>query len=130
MTSTTASSEDGPSSVRRLALRDEVLEICYWFQGEGFGDRFTAQSLKTFLNDPSEAIEEALTCLATRGALVKDGQSYQFSPAGKKQAGRLFHDSFTDFQLGTHGECTAGCCESENDKPQEAPHKNTSTARS
>jgi len=106
---------ESPGAVRRLALREDVLEICYWYQGEGFGDRFTADSLKTFLNCSREQIVEALECLAAEGGLVRDGASYTFSSEGKKKAGRLFHETFTEFQLGSHGECTAGCCESEND---------------
>ena len=24
----------------RMIVREDVLQICYWYQGEGFGDRF------------------------------------------------------------------------------------------
>jgi hypothetical protein len=121
MTSTIgkANETEGQEALRRLALREEVLEICYWFQGEGFGDRFTAESLKTFLNGTREEILEALESLAAEAALIQDGASYSFSPEGKKHAGRLFHETFTEFQLGTHGECTAGCCDSEDDCDQD-----------
>jgi hypothetical protein len=118
----------GSNPLQHLALREEVLEICYWYQGEGFGDRFTAHALKTFLNSPVDAIVAALEFLADEGALVREGGSYVFSPAGKKQAGRLFHESFADFQAGTHGECSAGCCESEQENapdrahPRQQPH--------
>jgi len=78
-------------TLHRLALREEVLEICYWFQGEGFGDRFTAASLETFLS---------------------------FSDDGRKRAGHLFHETFADFQVGAHGECSAGCCDSEDEGDQ------------
>jgi hypothetical protein len=101
------------NAVTRLARREEVLEICFWFQGEGFGDRFTTASLKTFLTIPDEEIDGALEGLAAEGALVRDGTFYRFSPGGRKKAGRLFHENFADFQVGAHGECTAGCCDSE-----------------
>jgi hypothetical protein len=111
--------ESGEDPLRRMNLREDVLEICYWYQGEGFGDRFSAQSLKTFLNSTPDAIVAALERLADEGALMREGASYVFTPEGKKQAGRLFHETFADFQVGTHGECTAGCCESEGDGDQD-----------
>jgi hypothetical protein len=121
MTSIIGKDPEGQDAPRRLALREEVLEICYWFQGEGFGDRFTAESLKTFLNGSREEILAALECLAAEGAFIPDGTSYGFSSEGKKRAGRLFHETFTEFQLGTHGECTAGCCDSENECDNDHP---------
>ena len=52
--------------------------------------------------------------------LIRDGyletvsgptQGYRFTEIGKKEGGRLFADSFTDFQKAGHGECAAGCCD-------------------
>lgn len=105
-------------TLHRLALREEVLEICYWFQGEGFGDRFTAASLETFLSSPRADIITVLESLAAEGALVREGAGYRFSDDGRKRAGHLFHETFADFQAGTHGECSAGCCDSEDEGDQ------------
>ena len=103
----------GDLALRRIAEREEILEICYWYQGEGFGDRFTAQAVSPFLNWGEAKIGAIMAGLAAEGALVSDGPGYRLSDGGRKAAGRLFHDTFTEFQLGTHGECTAGCCDSE-----------------
>jgi hypothetical protein len=119
---------EADNMLRRLALREEVLEICYWFQGEGFGDRFTATSLETFLSSPRADIVTALEWLASEGALVQDGATYRFSADGKKRAGHLFHETFADFQVGTHGECSAGCCDSE-DKDDEKPSSSPAQVR-
>jgi len=110
------SAMDASGALNRLARREEILQICYWFQGEGFGDCFTAESIKTFLTCASEEIVEALEGLVVDGALVRDAAAYRFSSDGKKKAGHLFHESFADFQVGTHGECSAGCCESEEER--------------
>lgn len=112
----TTSAMDPSGALNRLARREEILQICYWFQGEGFGDCFTAESIKTFLTCASEEIVEALEGLVADGALVRDAAAYRFSSDGKKKAGHLFHESFADFQIGTHGECSAGCCESKEER--------------
>lgn len=110
-------------TLRRLALREEVLEICYWFQGEGFGDHFTAASLETFLSSPRAEIVTALESLAAEGALIQDGAAYRFSADGRKRAAHLFHETFADFQVGTHGECSAGCCDSEDEGEQKPSNR-------
>ncbi len=100
------------NALQRLMQREEVLQICYWYQGEGFGERYTAEVLAPFLPCDRAAIEEALGELAVRGQLNAevDGR-YGFTDAGRREAGRLFADGFADFQKQGHGECDAGCCD-------------------
>ncbi|PZR51382.1 MAG: hypothetical protein DI537_56875 [Stutzerimonas stutzeri] len=98
----------------RLVNREEVLEICYWYQGEGMGEVYSAQVLEPFLACPTEVIDSALRELAEQGLLelvAAPVRGYRLSIAGSKQAGRLFAESFADFQHPGHGECEAGCCE-------------------
>ena len=103
----------GDIALRRIAEREDVLEFCYWYHGEGFGDRFTLEAIGPFLGRTMEEISAIMELLVANGALLRDGASYRLSDGGRKAAGRLFHDTFADFQVGTHGECTAGCCDSE-----------------
>jgi hypothetical protein len=100
------------AALQRLVNREEVLQICYWFQGEGFGDRYEAKALRSFLNCDEAAIRTALAELAERGALepAEEG-GYRFTERGRSEAGRLFAESFADFQKQGHGECDAGCCD-------------------
>jgi hypothetical protein len=98
-------------ALQRLANREEVLQICYWYQGEGFGEHYNAAVLAPFLPCGAEAIAAALGELAAQGQLVADGGGYRFSAAGRREAGRLFADDFADFQKQGHGECDAGCCD-------------------
>lgn len=113
----TLEDSEGPAAsaagaLARLAMRDEVLQVCYWYQGEGFGDRYDAAVLRPFLACDERAIELALAELAQLGDLEREaGGCYRFSTGGRREAGRLFADAFSDFQKQGHGECDAGCCD-------------------
>lgn len=99
-------------ALARLVNREEVLQICYWFQGERFGDRYDAAALRPFLQCDEAAIDAALRELAALGQLEPDANSgYRFTEQGRREAGRLFADGFADFQKQGHGECDAGCCD-------------------
>ena len=99
-------------ALQRLVDREEVLQICFWFQGEGFGDRYDAVSLRPFLNCGEPAIRAALADLAERGALeAAEAGGYRFTATGRAEAARLFAEGFADFQKQGHGECDAGCCD-------------------
>ena len=98
----------------RLVNREEVLQICYWCQGEGFGDVFSATILSPFLNFDITAISEALVELKADGCLKlvsNAASSYVFTDKGRKEGGRLFGDTFADYSRQGHGECAAGCCD-------------------
>ena len=114
MTSTEMNHNTAEKSLRRLQDSEEVLQICYWFQGEGLGEQFTPERVLTFLNSPRERVIEIFQILADEGDLEQTaGEGYTFSVEGKRKAGRLFYENFTELQLGSHGECNAGCCDSE-----------------
>ena len=98
-------------ALTRLVNREEVLQICYWYQGEGFGERYDAAALRPFLNCDEASIEVALRELADKGELLTADAGYRFSDSGRREAARLFADSFADFQKQGHGECAAGCCD-------------------
>ena len=99
-------------ALQRMAIREDVLQICFWYQGEGFGERYDAAVLRPFLNCDERAIRIALDELVARGDLEPaDAGGYRFSARGRNEAARLFADSFGDFQKQGHGECDAGCCD-------------------
>jgi len=102
-------------AVGQLIRREEVLEICYWYHGEGFGTVFTTSALRPFLNVGEASIEAALDELAQQGCLESVSGGFRLTDAGRKSGGRLFAESFADFQHGGHGECNAGCCDEEHD---------------
>lgn len=98
-------------ALQRLVNREEVLQICYWYHGEGFGDRYNATVLGPFLQCGRAEIDAAFDELAAQGHLVADEGGYRFTDSGRREAGRLFADGFADFQKQGHGECEAGCCD-------------------
>ncbi len=114
MSVTTAQTERQSNALGRLINRDEVLQICYWYQGEGFGEVFSPTRIGPFLACEQDAIDRALKELAERGYMEwvsTPTPGYRFTSKGKKEAGRLFAESFADFQKTGHGECNAGCCD-------------------
>ncbi len=102
------------TALDRLVDREEVLQICYWYQGEGLGDIYNSSLLGPFLNREPKAVEAALEELARYGELepvATPVPGYRLTASGKKKAGSLFAESFSDFQKASHGECDAGCCD-------------------
>ncbi len=112
-TSTVSASGTDTAALDRLIEREEVLQICYWYQGEGFGERFTPQAVMSFLQSDPQLVMESFDALVAAGDLRGDGGQYAFTAAGKRKAGRMFTETFTEFQQPGHGECTAGCCDEE-----------------
>lgn len=109
-----ADPETSGSAIDRLVNREEVLSICYWLQGEGFGDVYRSAEMESFLNCDAKSIGDALTELVAEDHLVEvpgQAQSYKFTDKGKKQGGRLFGDAFSDLTRQGHGECADGCCD-------------------
>lgn len=107
----TASSTATSEALQRLVNREEVLQICFWYQGEGFGKTFTANALVPFLSNPAAAIDVALAELVAHGLMRKTPAGYAFTAEGRREGGRLFRDGFAEFQRPAHGDCEAGCCD-------------------
>jgi hypothetical protein len=111
--SKTAPVERG-DAVTRLVNREEVLQICFWYEGEGFGSVFDASVVGPFLNCDPHTIEAALSELITQGLLETaspPATGLRLTAAGKHKGARLFVDDFADYQHAGHGECAAGCCD-------------------
>ena len=90
MSMTTAQTDQGGDALNRLVNREEVLQICYWYQGEGFGDVYNAAALESFLNCDAEAIDFALKELEADGCLKPVSgptPGYRFTDKGKKLGG-------------------------------------------
>jgi hypothetical protein len=103
----------GRNALDVMVIREDVLQICYWYQGEGFGETFTPESLLPFLQSDVESVRAVMASLVEDGDLSRGGAAYAFTENGKRKAGRMFYESFTELQMPTHGECNAGCCDGE-----------------
>lgn len=111
MTNDLESNTSTSDALSRLIVREDVLQICYWYQGEGFGERFTPDAVLPFLQSDREIVSEVFAALALEGSLVYEKGNYVFSENGRREAGRMFFESFTELQQASHGECNAGCCD-------------------
>ena len=112
----------GEAALRRLREREEVLQICYWYLGEGFGTHFTPNAVMPFLNSDPALVAEAFDFLVAEGQLRLHEAVYHFTDQGKRRAGELFYETFTEFQQASHGECNAGCCDGEDDDVHDHSH--------
>ena len=98
--------------INELLNKEEVLEICYWYKCEGFGEIFTAKALSPFLNLEAEQVDIILEDLCSSGNMKKFSQDqYKLTSIGQKQGGKLFIDSFKEMQQHGHYECLDGCCD-------------------
>lgn len=102
---------DDAAALDRLMEQEDVLQICYWYQGEGFGETFTPRGVMPFLQSDQKDVAKTFTRLADSGDLQRNGDAWVFTDAGRKKAGKMFFETFTEFQQPSHGECTAGCCD-------------------
>lgn len=95
-----------------LLNKEEVLEICFWYKGEGFGEVFTTKALTPFLNLEPNQVDIILKDLCFSGSMKKlsNGQ-YKLTTSGSKKGGKLFIDSFHEMQQPGHYECLDGCCD-------------------
>jgi hypothetical protein len=101
----------GAEALERLRQREEILQIGYWFQGEGLGSVLTPQAVLPFLQADPCRIAETFEALVESGDFERGDRGYDFTPDGKRKAARMFTESFTDFQQPGHGECVDGCCD-------------------
>ncbi|GAC1346878.1 MAG: hypothetical protein NVSMB18_30260 [Acetobacteraceae bacterium] len=122
LTQLAAATAPGADPLEGLRQREEILQICYWYQGEGLGASFTPLSVIGFLQTDPASVDAAFEALAREGDLRRGERGFEFTPEGKRRAARMFVEEFTDFQQPGHGECVDGCCEG--DEPCNADHTN------
>ena len=93
-----------------LFWRDEVLQIMYWYVGEGFGEAVTAVDLSRFLTDDAPPLSPYLARMAADGWLAAEGDGrYRLTPTGRREGARRFADAFDELTRPAHGECSADC---------------------
>ncbi len=93
--------------------RDEILQILFWFRGEGLGETIMPRDLVTFLGAEEALIEHHLLRLADDGYVTRtDGApvTYQLTPWGVEEGGRRFADEFAGLTGQAHGECNNPDC--------------------
>ena len=102
--------DSGSAALDALFWRDEILQIMYWFQGEGFGEEVTAVELRRFLADDAPELQPYLQEMVEDGWLVAAANGrYRLTPAGHREGARRFVAAFEEMTKPAHGECSADC---------------------
>lgn len=98
----------------RIARRDEMLELLFWFEGEGMGSSATLPAMARFLVREESMVHEILGDLVTRGLVVEaagDPPEYLLTDVGRVEAGRRFAAEFSELLSQGHGECNDPTCD-------------------
>jgi hypothetical protein len=98
---------------REIARQDEVLELLYWLEGEGFTEHATLDGLARFLGWSADEARAVLEILVRRGdvAASDSGSAYRLTPVGRREAARRFAEEFAPLLGQGHGECNDPDCE-------------------
>ncbi len=100
-------------SLDAIYWRDEVLQIMYWFRGEGLGEVVTARDLVTFLGVEEGAAGTHLERLVGDGYATRVDRTptgYRLTELGVSEGGRRFADEFAGLTAQAHGECNNPAC--------------------
>lgn len=102
--------EPKSDALRALYWRDEILQLMFWIQGEGFGDRIDPSLLERFLGVDARVGLSYLDRLVAEGLLCWDAEGrYMLTEDGHRHGARVFADEFADLTQPGHGECGADC---------------------
>ncbi len=96
-----------------IARRDEVLEMLYWIEGEGFSGASTLDAIARFLTHNREAVARTLDDLVARGDTTHSAVTgaYRLTDAGRREAARRFAEEFSPLLSQGHGECSDPNCD-------------------
>jgi hypothetical protein len=101
------------SPVRAMFWKDEILQVLYWMQGEGMGEKVGLDQMLPLLNSSTTNLEYHLNKLATEGFLdredSKDSALFCLSEIGKSEGAKYFAEAFQGMQKAGHGECGPDC---------------------
>lgn len=100
-----------------LARRDEVLQLLYWIEGEGFGGAATLAQLSRFLTYPEAEVRDTLDALIRLGDVHHDASSgeYRLTGSGRREGARRFSEEFSPLLGQGHGECNDPDCDCHDD---------------
>jgi len=97
-----------------IARRDEMLQLLYWLEGEGFAGSANRVAIARFLNWPEPETDAVLSKLVERGdlRLREDGSGeFELTAPGRREAARRFAEEFTPLLAQGHGECSDPDCD-------------------
>ncbi len=126
--------QDSRPLLSDIFWRDEILQVMYWHQGEGFGTEITARDLQTFLTTDEQSVVAHLERMVAEGYLeradlsfaAREGDSpppsYYFTEFGAREGARRFADEFADITKQAHGDCPPDCPICKDLPPEDCVH--------
>lgn len=104
-----------PGAGESIAREDELLELLYWFEGEGFHGVADLQGIVRFTAMAEPLVARTLTRLLAHGYVrLDDGPStrqYRLTGDGRHEAARRFAAEFAPMLSQGHGECNDPACD-------------------
>jgi hypothetical protein len=103
------------SPLRALFWKDEILQILYWMDGEGFGQDVPVSQVLALLNTNKANLVYHLDKLVSEDILksgsekVNESSLVSLSKDARKEAGGRFAEAFQGYQKAGHGECGPDC---------------------
>ena len=97
-----------------IAREDELLELLYWFEGEGFGGVASMEGIIRFTNLSEPLVRRTLDRLLSRGDVMLDtsrSAEYRLTEPGRREAARRFAAEFAPMLNQGHGECSDPECD-------------------
>ena len=97
-----------------IARQDELLELLYWFEGEGFGGVASIDGIVRFTNLSEPLVRRTLDRLMARGDVLLDtsrAHEYRLTETGRREAARRFAAEFAPLLSQGHGECSDPECD-------------------
>lgn len=96
-----------------IAAQDELLELLYWLEGEGFEGNASMDAIVRFIAKPKELVRQTLVRLESLGSLRCDAASgeYRLTETGRGEAARRFAEEFAPMLSQGHGECSDPNCD-------------------
>ena len=97
-----------------IAREDELLELLYWFEGEGFGGVASLEGITRFTNLSQPLVQRTVERLVARGDVSLDsvkGDEYRLTESGRREAARRFAAEFAPMINQGHGECSDPDCD-------------------
>ena len=97
-----------------IAREDELLELLYWFEGEGFGGVASLEGIIRFTNLTEPLVRQTIERLVARDHIALDadrGTEYRLTESGRKEAARRFAAEFAPLLSQGHGECSDPNCD-------------------
>jgi hypothetical protein len=102
---------------KKLAARDEILQVMYWLHGEELAKEVTVDDLTRWVSLDAMQIRPLLVDLAESKLLEaiqpseSDGVRFRLTDTGLKEGGRRFADEFAELTKPGHYECGDPNCE-------------------